>query len=276
MRQFGFFHPLWMSFYSKELYADVAWKWQGTGFLYLLFLLTVCWILVTVQIHRGLSSFIDVEGPAFVDKVPDIEIANGRATVDAPQPLIVKDPNTGSPLLIVDTTGKYNSLKDTPGKILLTATTFETRDDFGKIQSIPLSQMPPMKINKGMVVEWMETLRAWGAIVILLVCLPCSFVYRIVQTLLYAAIGTIFCQSFRRNLEYGRLLRLAVVAVTPAILLGTLLSLVYTNSCGFWLIWLGMSLGYLYFGVKSAIQAAPPPPLQPAVAPAEVRPPGTV
>ncbi len=58
MKRFGLFHPIWMSFYSRALYRDVAQNWKGTGFLYLLFLLALSWIHPIVQLHHRVGGMI--------------------------------------------------------------------------------------------------------------------------------------------------------------------------------------------------------------------------
>src|SRR2546426_3324312 len=55
MRRYGILHPLLLSFFSRSLYRDVGRTWKGIGFLYLLLLLALSWVLVTIHLHRMVS-----------------------------------------------------------------------------------------------------------------------------------------------------------------------------------------------------------------------------
>lgn len=44
MKNYSVFHPLYLSFFSKSLYQDVAKNWKGTGLAYLLLLLALAWV----------------------------------------------------------------------------------------------------------------------------------------------------------------------------------------------------------------------------------------
>ena len=76
-----------------------------------------------------------------------------------------------------------------------------------------------------------------------------SYVYRIVQVLIYAVIGLLFASLCKTTLSYAALIRLAVVAVTPCIIVGTILSLTDASIPRF--VYLLAALVYLFFAVKS-------------------------
>ena len=73
--------------------------------------------------------------------------------------------------------------------------------------------------------------------------------YRIVQALIYAAIGLLFASFCKTTLSYAALIRLAVAAVTPCIIVGTILSFTDTSIPAF--LYLVAALVYLFFAVKS-------------------------
>jgi hypothetical protein len=43
-RRFTYLDALWQSFFSHSLYLDVASRWRGVGFLYLLFIVILGWV----------------------------------------------------------------------------------------------------------------------------------------------------------------------------------------------------------------------------------------
>ena len=63
MKQFGLLRAIWLSFYSPELYRDVARNWRGFGLLYLTVLLALSWLPTPVQWFSGLRDFATTEAP---------------------------------------------------------------------------------------------------------------------------------------------------------------------------------------------------------------------
>jgi len=56
---------------------------------------------------------------------------------------------------------------------------------------------------------------------------------------------------FNANLSYGALLRIAAVALTPAVVLSTVLTLAGVSFPGEWLVYLALELLFLGIGVKA-------------------------
>ena len=68
------------------------------------------------------------------------------------------------------------------------------------------------------------------------ICLAFSLSFRIMQSLLYGAIALLFASMLKTDLPYPAGVRLAVVAVTPVLLLDTLLSLTGLSIPFWWLL----------------------------------------
>jgi len=260
MKQFGFFHPFYM-FCSKALYRDVALNWRGTCFGYLFVLLLLSWLLFVVKLNLMLTSFIDQNVPAILEKMPAITIKDGKVSADVEQPYIINLEN-GQPIAILDTTGKYTSLDNTPAKILLTSSALVIRKSETETQTVDLSKVKDLSVNKSLLGSWVDMVVKWACPLLFLCALPFSFAYRVIQALLYAAIGTIFVSSLRGSLGYSAVLRMAVIAVTPVILLDTLIFLagvtIRAPLFTYWPICFGIAMVCLYRGVQAAV-ASPPP-----------------
>lgn len=261
MKQFGFFHPFYMAFYSKALYRDVALNWRGTCFGYLFVLLLFSWLLFVVKFHLMLVGFVDKNLPVILEKVPPITIKDGKVSVDAKQPYFINSKD-GQPIAILDTTGQYKSLDNTRGYVLLTDSALIIRKSPSETQTVDLSRVKEFSFQKSVVRRWVDFAVQWAAPLFFLLALPFSFAYRIVQTLLYAAIGTAFVSSLRGSLPFSAVLRLAVMAVTPVIVLDTVILLAGVEipfvMFTYWPLCIGIALVYLYQGVKAAL-ASPPP-----------------
>jgi len=251
MKQYSTVHPLYMSFYSRSLYRDVGRNWRGVAFLYLFLLLAVCWIPIMFKMYAGISAFIRDEAPAIVGQVPVITISGGRASVEVTMPYVIKDPDDGMPLIIIDTTGKTASLKNTEAFILLTKTELMFRRNAKETRVFSLSDMGDMVINKKTVYDWLDLFRKWFVVVLYPIVLIVSYVYRLIQVLIYAAIGIVIAKGLNADLDFQSILSLAIVADTPAIILNMLYNYSEMKMPFWWLICFLISMGYLYFGIKA-------------------------
>lgn len=253
MKKYSMFHIPLMSFFSRELYRDVAFNWKGTGLLYLLFLLTLCWIPPMVVFQTALSEFVDEQAPAVINQLPAITISGGKASVEVEEPYVMRLSPTGEVFVIIDTSGGTTSLDDTGAKVLLTETKLIIAESETKTQVHDIGQMDDIVIDKKKVTGWMEVVRDKFIYVAFPLALFGSFLFRVIQALVYGGIGAVFSAACRVELPYGVLMRLSVVAVTPVIIVKTILAAagVAVPQYGM-LVGIAVALGYLYFGVKSA------------------------
>ena len=241
-----------MSFYARDLYRDVCLNWKGVGFVYLFLLLFICSVPPIIKMHIGLSDFAKNEAPEYVSQVPQITIEDGEAFVDVNQPYHIIDPHTQKVLVIIDTTDTITSLEDTEARGLITKhqamfkkNEFETRNfAFSEIDQFTLDQQ---RIN-----GWLRGLQRYLAIVIFPFAFLGSLIFRIIQLLLYAAIGILIASWCRSNRPYGSLLRLAVVAVTPCIITKTVLGVMSVHIPFAGLLFFVVAMGYLFFGIKAS------------------------
>ncbi|MHC4394788.1 MAG: DUF1189 family protein [Planctomycetota bacterium] len=248
MKKFSIIHVPFLSFFSKELYIDVGLNWKGTGFAYLLLLLGLCWIPTIIKIYVSASDFVDNEAPALVEQVPEITIVDGEVSIKEPQPYYITSPDSNDVLVIIDTTGTINSLEETDALCLLTKTSVIYRQSKFETRTVKLSEVKYLFVDSKRITGWLQTLKKVIVIAMYPFALVGSYVYRIIQALIYAAIGLLFASLCKVTLSYDALLRLAIVAVTPCIIASTVLVLAGVGVPG--LLYLLVALGYLFFGVK--------------------------
>ncbi len=255
MKKFSIFHVPFMSFFSKELYQDVGLYWKGVNFGYLLLLLAVCWIPAIIKIRTVYSGFVREEAPPIVLQVPEITITDGQVSITESQPYYISDPENDDVLAIIDTTGTIISLEDSDAFCLLTKNSLITRENKFETQTYDLSQVEHFVLDGDRIMSWLKTSKKFLVIVIYPFALLGSYVYRIVQALIYAAIGLLFASFCKVVLPYNTLLRLATVAVTPCIIAGTVFDLAGVSLPA--PLYLLAALGYLFFGVKAVSQIPP-------------------
>lgn len=258
MRKYTILHAPLLSFFSKWLYQDVAREWRGTGLLYLLALLAATWVPLVVGIHVVVTHFVRREAPPVVEQVPPITIRDGAVSCPEPQPYFIKDPDTGRPVAIIDTTGELTSLEGTGAGLLLTRTRLIVAQSGNETRIYDLSNTRAFYIDRDILTKWLEIARRWLAVAAYPLLVLFSYVYRIVQALLYAAIGLLFARMTRATLTYQALVRLAIVATTPVIILDTIVLLAGLSIPYWWPICFVIAMGYLYFGVKASAEPVAP------------------
>ncbi len=262
MKEYTLLHPLVFSFFSRSLYRDVAWNWKGLGFLYLLLLLTLAWIPATVALHRRAGALIDQFGPLVAGQVPAITITDGEVSLQEPQPYVIKIPGRDAPLAVIDTTGQ-TSPRDMPGAaIFLTRRELIVRQERGESRVFDLSSIKSFTLDRGKVEACGRLIRRWLAVALYPLLLLGSYVYRILQALLYGALGILFARLEKADLEYPDLVRLSCVAVTPAVVLDTLRGWMGVGTTFLW--WFAcfaITTAYLFLAVRFS---AEPPAREPA------------
>ena len=238
-----------MSFFSMDFYRDVGLNWKGVGFGYLLLLLAVFWLPSMIRIQWKASDFIEYEAPDVVSQVPAITIADGEVSIDEPQPYYITMPDSNKAVAIIDTTGSIISLEDPNVFCLLTKTDFIMRGSGFETRSFDLSQIETFELDSDRIMGWLRTGKKFVFIVLYPIFLGGEYVYRIIQVLIYAAIGLAFASSNRVKLTYPALLRISVMAVTPCIIFASIVGLV--TKMVPWMLYLMAALTYLFFAVRA-------------------------
>jgi hypothetical protein len=246
MRQFNFLQALYMSFYSRRLYRDVVANWGASGVLYLLFILALSWIpevtSLQLKIHREFPPFIT----EFSQQVPVLDIKNGIISTPEDRPYLIRvnDPfinNKSSLVGIVDTSGKYLSLQpDT--EFLLTQTTFFSRTNADIIKSEEIPHSLNMHLYPEKFKDTLISVSQWVWVILFPLFLFVSFLYRLGLAIFYALFG--------KPLSYANVLKIAFVALTPAIMMSTItgiFKLVYPHT---WIIFFILSMAYLLYGIS--------------------------
>lgn len=257
MKRYSFLHAFIFSFFSKSFYQDVARHWRGTGYLYIFIALLVLWIPSVIRVHLGFSRFADQQAPAFIKQIPRITIRKGELSTDVTTPYFIRAED-GTPLVIIDTTGQYQSLDDTKAYVLLTKNKVLARDE-RKTSIYDLSSLDSFDFDRTRAESWLQTARTWLVPIFFPLAVLFSFIFRAVQILIYAAIGLLFTRMLNANLSYLTLMRLAAVALTPVLLLNLLFEFMPFRVPGWWLIGTLIGLGYLFFGVRSNAGSVVPP-----------------
>jgi len=253
------FETLYLSFYSRDLYQDIARNRKGLYLPYLLLLLMFFWTPEMMNMHRAVSEFIADEAPQYIDQVPVITITRGEASVKEPVPYTIMDKKKNSPVAIIDTSGQVASLNTTPALVLLTRTHLIVRKDETETRSLPLSDLGDITITQKLMYNWLEMFNNLFVVVLFPFVLLLSFVFHGIQALLLALLGGSFAKYFDVTLDFRALIRISVVAFTPAIMLEAahaVLDIPYPYST---FISFLIAAGYLFYAVGCNSKKTLPP-----------------
>lgn len=242
---------VYLSFYSRELYQDIARNWKGLCLPYLFFVLMLFWIPEITNMHRKASDFIADEGPNYVEQIPVITIAKGEVSIKEDMPYTIYDNKNKTPFAVIDTTGKTTSLDNSPAHVLVTKNMLIVRVAEKEVRSLPLSDIGDVTITKKLIYAWLEMFNNLIIAVLFPLMLLISFGFHSIQVILLSLLGGNFAKYFNVNLDFRALIRLSAVAFTPPLLLETVhaildISYPYSSFLSFII-----AAGYLYYAVGS-------------------------
>ena len=250
MKRYRFFQAPAMAFFSPSFYKDVGLNWKGTGFAYLLLLLAICWVPTFIQFQLSVANYVENKAPAIISQIPPIIIIKGEASADVTQPYKIIDPDSGKVLVLIDTIGKTVSREKIESIALLTKTEAIIKKSDVETRIFSLKKIEFFVLDKQKVSSWLKMFRNYGALVLFLFFVIVSFVFRILQLLIYAVIGLLFTKICKTKHSYQTLLRLSVMAITPVIIISTVVEIAAIKIPLQSLLYFIAAMGYLFFGVK--------------------------
>lgn len=248
MRKYGCLQGIFMSFYSPAFYRDVVQNWTVGVLLYLVLVLACCWALLTVNIQKGINIGYTVLAEQFFPQVPEISIKSGELSTPENRPYEIVDHDKRL-VAIIDTSGKYQNLEQTNAVILVTKHAFFYKDKSDAKKSREFSRTLNLDVKPVVIQQMVGKFINWAWVVLFPLLLLFSFIYRLIQAALYAILGELFTLIAGVSLTYGEVFKISIFAITPAIILGTVLDW-YSLSCHhMWLLYFALSMGYIIFGI---------------------------
>ena len=251
--------PLYLAplraFYSRPFYREVALAWRARGFVYLLLLLSVCWVPIMVQWSMEGALFMNTRADEFIRQMPTITIQDGRVSIDREEPFFLYDRTTGQEVAIIDTTGEIRSLDGSSAYVLITAHQLLTQRSELESRTHDLSTIQSLILTPADAYRWLNVMMIWGPAFLFPFLVVGSYAVRILQTFFYALIGMLAKLVTGADLDFPALLAVATMAITPAIVAATLLLMLEITPPMGWLLFFGLSMAYLLFGMSATMPA---------------------
>lgn len=227
------------------------------GFVYLLLILLFCWTLESVKVFTMAQTAANDKTLAqFVNQIPEMNLQNGKLSIDKQSPYTLNDPQSGKPIAMFDTSGQTTDLAHANGAtFLLTQDNLIVAERDGSEKTMPWSQMKTdFNVNSAKINDFISKLPLFSGIIFWAFGLF-VWIAHILQALLFGAFALLMDS---RKLGYKNMVRLAAFAMTPAIVLSLLQFLIGKDIPGFGLLSLAITMGYIYFGTQ-AVKGDDPP-----------------
>lgn len=249
MSRYGMIQAIFMSFYSKKLYRDVAVNWGGKSLIYLLFILSLSWIYFTYQIQHGINTFTAKDVDKIVVQIPVVTINQGKVSTPENRPYEITDPDTKQKIAVIDATGQYKTLEEAKAMVLVTPTQViaQTKPNETKIYDIPANLN--LVADPLVITGYIKTFLGFSWIPFFICLLLFSFVYRLLQALLYSIIGKIVSGIANVQVTYGQCMQIVMVAITPAIIVATILDALGITFKNQLLCYFLLTILYLFYGI---------------------------
>ena len=240
------------AWHSLPLYQEVAGRWTGLNALYLFLFLLISWFPWVVKEQIELNRFGEQWVQPFIAEIPRFGISSGKLWIDGEPRRTISDPKTGRALLLIDTTGQTRSLEGLSVTALVTADDFIIRKDGGVEEKMPFSHLPNYSVTPQELRKFVEDSipsLLWYSYPFLLIG---SFLFRIIQVFLLAGVGLIVCPLLENELSLPALIRISVLAITPAMILRTLCNVLEIAIPFSSLLFTLVTIGYLVFGISAS------------------------
>ncbi len=248
-------HPwkaIYQSWYSPSIYRDAAHRWRGLGFRFLLTELFILWLIAAVHVHVVVVDYVDGYLQPMLEALPKLAMTNGTLMIDKPDHYQVKDPRSGKLVVNFDMTEKPLLPPEPTSAIFVEKHRIVFRN-VGKEQVYDFNEYKDFKAQN---LDWdfylktLKVVKTWAGIVVIGVFWLSSFILCALQAVFYGLIGKTMAILAKRRLTYPQLVRIAVVARTPSLIIDTCQKLLCCGIPAWGLVSVAITLIYVAYGVK--------------------------
>ena len=250
MSQYNVLQAIGMSFYSKKLYRDVATNWGGKAFAYLLLLVALASTFITYEVQITLNQFYRNYSARLFNQIPVITVENGKLKTPEKRPYVIVEPESNNPIAIIDTSGQYTNLDNTKAAILVTEDQIITHNK-NETKIVKFSETINGTLDPEVINTTIGKFVGYSWIILFIVIVLFSYVYRIIQALIYSLFGKLFASIGKYDLSYGQIMQIALVSITPVIVVGTILDFFIIHFPLQWLGYFILAMSYLFYGITA-------------------------
>jgi Protein of unknown function (DUF1189) len=249
-KPFPFWQAPYLAWFSKPFYQAVAQRWRGLALTYLLALVAVTWLPNAFRLNGRMENFRNNDLPPILEQVPKLEIMGGEIQTDVKMPYRIIDPNSQETLVVIDKNATEKDFDRLDTFVLITKNqVISNRTSFNR--SFNLADLEGVSVDKESLGRWIDGGIAWTRTLAYPLLVINSWSYRFFQALLFGVLGLIIANTIQARLPYAAVVRLSVIALTPVILIRTLLNFFSISVPLWWLVAFAITVVYLYQAIKA-------------------------
>jgi hypothetical protein len=264
--KYNAFNAPLFSIFDPGLYREVRYKWEGTNLFYLLGLILCILIVSATAWFICMNRVVEQAAPKIVNNLPVMTFDNGELSIDKDSPYFIYEQFAGTTpvassiaLMKFDTSRDISSLEGGDTLILFSKKTLVLPMMTMSYQGFGNSKLLPATVD-GML--RMSTFVI--PVLYVLIGLPFLWTLHAMQAILYAGVAVVLAQMSASKLPFDAAMRLALIAMTPVMLLSTVFTIMqtamgtrmpYLEHWGF--LTVPIVIGYLVFAVRSSSQGEP-------------------
>lgn len=250
MQKYNMIQAFFMSFYSRNLYRDVAKNWGGKVFLYLLVLIFLISIPTTIVAQHGIKEWYQQLTTTFSSQIPILKIDKGMISTPENRPYFIKDPDNKT-IAVIDTSGQYTTLEQAQVGLLLTKTELimQQNPDEIRIHKVPADLT--MIVDPSAINAFFANMLNYAWIFIFITILFFGYLWSLIKALIYGLLGLIFANMDKVALKYANILQIAIVAMTPSIVINLILKAISVELPALKLLSFILTIFYLWYGIAA-------------------------
>lgn len=247
MSEFSYLHAPVLSFFSRAVYRDAAIRWRGRGLVYLLFTTAVMLLPDMVATQMALRRVASEVLPQVLPQLPRLTIDNGVASTDPPGEHVIRDPRNGHAMVILDTTVPSRPLVDADARLLITRDQMVMRDRDGNTQAQPLADIDGVVVDAAWVMTMLQAVKVLAVPTTVFL----FYFWHLLMALTLAMMGRMYTARLPAQLKPAVCMRLAVLALTPAVVVGSVLRVMDLQLQGWFFVSTMASVAYMLFGIHA-------------------------
>ena len=259
MNKPSFFQKLYLPFFSADYYRHVVKSTKGFGLKTFFGVLTVNWLITLLIITIGFLRVIgDAEFNAvkndLIKQFPVITIQDGKASISEPTPYVIAIPDSKVPLIVFATSEQDQITEEMEhAYVLVTQDEIVVHKSSTETRSYKIAEIQNATFDGVAVEGFVYSVLLIAIPMMLVLFIGGSFLFRLLQVFVLAAVGQIFNAIFQTQLVYDQMCRLTCAALTPVLLLDIGVFYVWGGP-KLWFFNFCLAMIFLGFGVSSQKQ----------------------
>lgn len=245
----GFFRSVVSSITNFPAYGGFARESTGRALKYFFLIFTLVFIGYAIKLTPVITGFVDKLGQEVESNVPDFRIINGELEFKEKMPFIIKGDNNF--ILIIDTTGELNpaALDKYNNGVFVEKTKAVIKDEQQGTNTINFTAFKGMEISRDALLKILPLMKKFIPIIIVGLYIF-GLLSKMITLLVLAVIG--LAMRSGADIRFGHTWNIACHALTLPLLLDLVKSVAVPMLPGFFLVYFGIAIFYMYKGVQAA------------------------